>query len=177
MFFTHCVKLLLECCNYIVIFLYKILTCLSGFGFVLCRKKRQLRWCIVCTDKHVHVQYKQRNPRGRFFVAHSVYACEIQIVKAECWPCEEQTYFHYSTGRIHFIGHGQRHALRWLAIGSSFSKSSCHFLSLLPPELLVLGCKLQSCWLFWQVVYSSLNLKFPSQNGYFPAMLLVGMCF
>jgi len=37
--FSHCVKIILWCFDYIVIFLYKILTQLSGFSFVLCRKK------------------------------------------------------------------------------------------------------------------------------------------
>jgi len=37
--FSHCVKMLLECFDYIVIFQFKILTHSSSFGFVLCRKK------------------------------------------------------------------------------------------------------------------------------------------
>jgi len=45
--------------------LFKILTHLC-FGFILCRKKRQLKYCIACTAKHVHVQYKQHNLRVRF---------------------------------------------------------------------------------------------------------------
>jgi len=49
--FCHCVKMLLGSFEYIVIFLCKISTLLSGFGFILCRKKRRLKCCIVCTDK------------------------------------------------------------------------------------------------------------------------------
>jgi len=65
--------MLLRYFDYIVIFLYQILTYLSGFGFILCRKKWQLKCCIVCTAKHLHVQYKQNKLRGRFFMAHSVH--------------------------------------------------------------------------------------------------------
>jgi len=67
--FSHCVNtaLSLGCFDYIKIFLFKILTHLSTFGFILCRKKRRLKYCITCTAKHVHVQYKQHNLRHRFF--------------------------------------------------------------------------------------------------------------
>jgi len=52
-----CVKMLLRCCNYSVIFLYKILTHLSGFGFILCRKIQRLKWDrFVCIAKRVHAQ-------------------------------------------------------------------------------------------------------------------------
>jgi len=64
--------MLLVSFDYIVILLRKISTPLSGFGFTLCRKKRQLKCCIVCTDKHVQLQHRQHNPRGQFFMAHSV---------------------------------------------------------------------------------------------------------
>jgi len=73
--FSHCIKTLLGCFDYILIFLFKILTHLSGFDFILCRKKHRLKCCIVCTAKHVHVQYKQHNLRGRFFMTHSVFDC------------------------------------------------------------------------------------------------------
>jgi len=62
--FSHCLKM--GCFDFIVIFLYKSLTHLSGFGFISCKKKRRLRCCIVCTAKHVHVQYKQHNLRSLF---------------------------------------------------------------------------------------------------------------
>jgi len=65
--FCHCVKMLLGSFNYIVIFLRKISTQLSGFWFISCRKKPWLKCYLVCTDKHVQIQYKQHNPRGRFF--------------------------------------------------------------------------------------------------------------
>jgi len=58
------VKMLLGCFDYIVIFLCKISTNLSGFGFFLCRKKQRLKGSIVSTAKHV--QYKQHNLSGRF---------------------------------------------------------------------------------------------------------------
>jgi len=64
--------MLLGCFDYIVIYLFKILTRLASFSFTLCRKKRQLKYYIACTAKHVHVQYKQHNLRGQFFMAHSV---------------------------------------------------------------------------------------------------------
>jgi len=72
-YFSHCVKMILACFDYIVIFVYKILTHLSGFDFILCRKKRRLKCCIIYTGKDVHVQYKQHNLRGHFFMAHAVY--------------------------------------------------------------------------------------------------------
>jgi len=59
--------MLLGCFDYIAKFLYKILAHLSGFGFILCRKKQQLKCSITYTAKHVHVQYKQRNLRCWFF--------------------------------------------------------------------------------------------------------------
>jgi len=74
--FLHCVKMLLGCFDYIVIFLFKILTHLSSFGVILCSKKRRLKYYIACTVKHVHMQYKQNNLRGWFFMAHSVYCSE-----------------------------------------------------------------------------------------------------
>jgi len=46
--FCHCVKMLLGCFDYIVIFLCKVLAPLSGFGFILCRKKRQLKCYNYC---------------------------------------------------------------------------------------------------------------------------------
>jgi len=36
--FSHCVKMLLGCFGYIVIFLFKIVTHFSSIGFILCRK-------------------------------------------------------------------------------------------------------------------------------------------
>jgi len=63
--FCHCVKMLLECFDCIVIFLCKISVHVSGFGFTLCIKKRRFKCCIVCTAKHAQVQYKQHNLRGR----------------------------------------------------------------------------------------------------------------
>jgi len=48
--FCHCVQMLLECFDYIIIFLCEISTRLSGFGFFLCRKRRALRCCIFYTD-------------------------------------------------------------------------------------------------------------------------------
>jgi len=63
----------------------KILTPLSGFGFILCRKKRRLKCCIVYTDKHVHVvqiQYKQHNVRGQFFMAHFVFTVFVELVES-----------------------------------------------------------------------------------------------
>jgi len=56
---------------YIVIFLFKILTHLSSFSFILCRKKQRLKYCIVCTDKHVHVQCSQS--KGSVIMAYSVH--------------------------------------------------------------------------------------------------------
>jgi len=69
------------CFDYVVIFLFKILTQLSSFGFMLCRKKRRLKCCIVYTAKRVglHAQYKQHNLRGQFFMAHSVVEYNAQF--------------------------------------------------------------------------------------------------
>jgi len=64
--------MLLRSSDYIIIFLCKSSTPLSGFSNILCRKKRQLKCYIVCTDKYVHIQYKQHNLRGRFFITNSV---------------------------------------------------------------------------------------------------------
>jgi len=52
--FSHCVKTLLGSFDFIVIFLFKILKDLSSVGFILCRKKQRLKYCITCTAKHVH---------------------------------------------------------------------------------------------------------------------------
>jgi len=45
----------LMCFSYIIIFVYKVLTHLSHFGFTLYTKKWWLKCCIVCTAKHVHL--------------------------------------------------------------------------------------------------------------------------
>jgi len=52
--------------DFIVIFYVKFLTHLLDFYFILRKKKRQLKFCTVCTAKHVQVHYKQHNLRGGF---------------------------------------------------------------------------------------------------------------
>jgi len=78
--FSHCVKMHLGCFNYIIILMCKILTQLSGFGFILYKKKQRLKCCIVCTAKHVQVQYKQHNLRGRFFMAIICVHAPVQTI-------------------------------------------------------------------------------------------------
>jgi len=71
--FSHCVKMIPGCCDYIVIYLFKILTHMSSFGFFLCRKKRQVKCYIACTAKHLHVMYTQDSLRSRGFLWPTLY--------------------------------------------------------------------------------------------------------
>jgi len=66
-------KMLLGWFDYIVIFLCKISTHLSGFDFVFCRKKWGLKCCIVI---HLHIYICSLNSiiwGGGIFMAHSVF--------------------------------------------------------------------------------------------------------